>query len=195
MVRSSARILTGGARDSSPLPSARKCGQGKPFPSQMCAGQSSVRGNPMCGQDVRGSSYRARRSAKHSSPQQQQQLVASAARLRDPIICAGPDMSDTESRKSTEPFEHRARVQRHDRRKLQRSGNDATRPRGQPCELLPSGRRGPDLAALHVRARMGTAEAGHGLCQREQVPRGARLACRVLGPPEPVCVVVLNFLY
>ena len=96
MVRSSARIFTGGARDSSPLPSARKCGQGKPFPSQMCAGQSSVRGNPMCGQDVRGSSYRARRSAKHSSPQQQQQLVASAARLRDPIICAGPDMSDTE---------------------------------------------------------------------------------------------------
>ena len=96
MVRSSARILTGGARDSSPLPSARKGGQGKPFPSQMCAGQSSVRGNPMCGQDVRGSSYRARRSAKHSSPQQQHQLVASAARLRDPIICAGPDMSDTE---------------------------------------------------------------------------------------------------
>eukprot|EP00964_Phaeocystis_antarctica_P043294 scaffold24845_cov89-Phaeocystis_antarctica.AAC.2 len=27
---------------------------------------------------------------------QQQQLVASAARLRDPRICAGPDMSDTE---------------------------------------------------------------------------------------------------
>ena len=60
MVRSSARIFTGGARDSSPLPSARKCGQGKPLLSQMCAGQSSVRGNLMCGQDVRGNSHKLR---------------------------------------------------------------------------------------------------------------------------------------
>jgi hypothetical protein len=33
------------------------------------------------------------------------------------------------------------------------------------------------------------AEAGHGLRQREEVPRGARLACRVLGPPA-TCVCV-----
>ena len=39
-----------------PLPSAKK-GWGKPLPSQkVCAGQSSVRGNPVCRQDVRGSS-------------------------------------------------------------------------------------------------------------------------------------------
>ena len=38
----------------------------------------------------------ARAARRSSSPAQQQQLVASAARLRDPRICAGPDMSDTE---------------------------------------------------------------------------------------------------
>ena len=43
-------------RNKHPLPSARKGGWGKPLPSQMCAGQSSVRGNPVCGQDVQGSS-------------------------------------------------------------------------------------------------------------------------------------------
>jgi len=40
----------------------------------------------------------ARAARRSSSPAQQQQLVASAARLRDPRICAGPDMSDTERR-------------------------------------------------------------------------------------------------
>ena len=46
MVRSSARIFTGSARDSIPIPSARKCGQGKPLPSQVCGARCAGR---MCG--------------------------------------------------------------------------------------------------------------------------------------------------
>ena len=42
----------------------------------------------------------ARAARRSSSPAQQLQLVASAARLRDPRICAGPDMSDTERKVS-----------------------------------------------------------------------------------------------
>ena len=62
----------------------------------------------MCGQDVRGSSHlyrrRPRAPLRSSSPAQQQQLMASAPRLRDPRICAGPDMSDTARKLSRTRF-------------------------------------------------------------------------------------------
>eukprot|EP00964_Phaeocystis_antarctica_P048330 scaffold27984_cov33-Phaeocystis_antarctica.AAC.1 len=46
----------------------------------------------------------ARAARRSSSPAQQQQLVASTARLRDQRICAGPDMSDTERKLSRTRF-------------------------------------------------------------------------------------------